>query len=1027
MAKGKINALQKATAENQSKSGNPTTKTRLSSILIVPGTVVMIALGIATCVMMWRFSDELINILRDTMIERESLSVSKRLDGLIGIVQIQFNFILDDVGLLQDYADRLYNGEFDVIQNYTLYDGLNHNSIVFPINFDPDLFGAWYSYTGDDTYRGTSSVMANVFRPQLKSTDGVQSVYVGHETTEFTSHPYSDQRGRLTMQAYDCERFGTRITYYDPRCRIWYEDARTSGNVGLSDLYSDATTNEAIITAYAPVYKSNVFIGALGLDISMAASGFETLITESVVMENGYFFMYDNKGNVLFHPNLFDRDEIYKIYDVEFTSTIEKNDFEGIYLNMRDGFNGTANFTKDGEEWYISYATNNNIPYGIAAVVPVADVEKSSNDAAAATIGAIIAMIIAVIVLVIVGATVKAYKAKKFATSVTKDYKSLTDGLRNMREGKFVEMTQLKCDVTEIQDANTSFMNFIHFRRFASDKWFAGQYEEAYKNFMLMKKIFHDIGNTHGEGVADSNIASSLAMLTDWKDHFTRADTAYNNAIKNAMMHLKEECEKLTEMGAPDRVSVNDNKKLLNNDLPVELDHDGLEYDVENPDPEIRRLASMTEHERAQNTINYYNKTLGTRLANYAVMIMNSGVEVQKKGDVQHANTLFAESIAMSKRAQEKYQQSGENLLGFYEVDGNIGAAHRLLGEYDVAEDLFNKAYHNLCGRFDEEVGAKGDATPDTKRALQYASMNLGIHYASIDYFVMGHNANYAMDMYERAKKFLIFALRVTDRVDIIIQRTCVRWIVTINRMDLYKPYPLAQQEAERLAEEFKIATQAPPYHVRLLMDISASMTHKDRVGNNYVSYIDQSKAQVKHTLIDGYLKNNDVVSMSVFGEGYWPVVENRTVGTHKQNIFDAIDAQQATEDGTMLYDSINNQVDELLKSAMSNTNQMIVVTTDGVDNRSTRFKYNGRISHELVSKVQNNDLRVVVIWLGPIDNASTRRAKEDLKRLTHDSRTGKDRRRWFVQVESISQLGSVLQTVGESISVGQYKLETGE
>lgn len=94
---------------------------------------------------------------------------------------------------------------------------------------------------------------------------------------------------------------GTKLPEgYDPRVRDWYKSAKASGKAGVTDAYIDAITKKLVVSVMAPIYKDNIFVGAVILDISLDA------LTEAIAdinFKGGYGSLFDTKGIFIAHPN----------------------------------------------------------------------------------------------------------------------------------------------------------------------------------------------------------------------------------------------------------------------------------------------------------------------------------------------------------------------------------------------------------------------------------------------------------------------------------------------------------------------------------------------------------------------------------------------------------------------------------------------------------------------------------------------------------------------------------------------------
>ena len=87
---------------------------------------------------------------------------------------------------------------------------------------------------------------------------------------------------------------------YDPRIRPWYVKAKETGQLGITDVYIDVTTNKPIVTIMAPIIREKVLIGVFGVDISLDAL---VKAISNVNFNGGYGTLLDSKGIIIAHPD----------------------------------------------------------------------------------------------------------------------------------------------------------------------------------------------------------------------------------------------------------------------------------------------------------------------------------------------------------------------------------------------------------------------------------------------------------------------------------------------------------------------------------------------------------------------------------------------------------------------------------------------------------------------------------------------------------------------------------------------------
>ena len=127
--------------------------------------------------------------------------------------------------------------------------------------------------------------MARLLMQAMTSGGNIKDVYAGTED------------GRMLMRSREVE--STLPSDYDPRARPWYQGAQRLGRASFTDPYRDASSNETIISAMAPI-NSGVFKGAAGMDIGLGT--IEAMLSTITLADTGFAALVNQSGTVLFHP-----------------------------------------------------------------------------------------------------------------------------------------------------------------------------------------------------------------------------------------------------------------------------------------------------------------------------------------------------------------------------------------------------------------------------------------------------------------------------------------------------------------------------------------------------------------------------------------------------------------------------------------------------------------------------------------------------------------------------------------------------
>lgn len=107
---------------------------------------------------------------------------------------------------------------------------------------------------------------------------------------------------------------------FDPRTRPWYTLVKQQMVNSFTEPYIDATTQQLLISATAPMKRNGTFIGASGGDILL--DEIRDIINSVNFMGLGYAYLMTNEGKILSHPN---KQYIDQNYSQMFGASLEKS------------------------------------------------------------------------------------------------------------------------------------------------------------------------------------------------------------------------------------------------------------------------------------------------------------------------------------------------------------------------------------------------------------------------------------------------------------------------------------------------------------------------------------------------------------------------------------------------------------------------------------------------------------------------------------------------------------------------------
>ena len=89
---------------------------------------------------------------------------------------------------------------------------------------------------------------------------------------------------------------------YDPRKRMWYQEAKKQNKLLFTAPYADAATGEILVSAAMPLRSSTGFSGALFTDVSLKQLA--DISNKAEMFGAGYAFIVDSTGNFIAHPDV---------------------------------------------------------------------------------------------------------------------------------------------------------------------------------------------------------------------------------------------------------------------------------------------------------------------------------------------------------------------------------------------------------------------------------------------------------------------------------------------------------------------------------------------------------------------------------------------------------------------------------------------------------------------------------------------------------------------------------------------------
>jgi PAS domain S-box-containing protein len=196
-------------------------------------------------------------------------------------------------------------------------------------------------------YGALEQRIISIFNGYRTTHPHVHSVYMGRENGSFVrSHPRA------------------RPTRYDPRARTWYILAKENpGTVVRTPPFRSVTSPDISIGFVKAMFDSGGTVyGVVGTSITL--SELTQYISNIKLDYKGHVALVDEKGTILASPD-----------QASLFSSLKSTDpqlFEDLYTNI----DGVTVFEKDDKKWYAFYYTSPLMAWKMAAVVPIAEINK---------------------------------------------------------------------------------------------------------------------------------------------------------------------------------------------------------------------------------------------------------------------------------------------------------------------------------------------------------------------------------------------------------------------------------------------------------------------------------------------------------------------------------------------------------------------------------------------------------------------------------------------------------------------------
>lgn len=241
--------------------------------------------------------------------------------------------------------------------------------------------------------RQTNGVLTYYYRIDPAITRAVKGFwYVNLDGEGFKKHEVTD------IELYDTS---------DTSSLVWFTVPKFNGKAVWLPPYITDNLDKRVISYNVPIYKDNLFIGVVGIEIDYSTMARE--VDHISLYENGYAFINDDEGNIIYHPRI----DVTTIEEPPKTPAGLMS--EGTFLNYT--FEGVE---KQGVWLPLSNGMRLNVTVPVSEIN--ADWQRLVNEI-------IIVSIILLFIFVVI--------TMRFTGHITKPLRELTDVAEQVNEGNY--------------------------------------------------------------------------------------------------------------------------------------------------------------------------------------------------------------------------------------------------------------------------------------------------------------------------------------------------------------------------------------------------------------------------------------------------------------------------------------------------------------------------------------------------------------------------------------------------------------
>jgi methyl-accepting chemotaxis protein len=445
----------------------------------------------------------------------------------------------------------------------------------------------------------------------------------------------------------------------------YYKPIQAHKGVWL-DPYLDPDLKITMISYVIPMYKDNILVGVVGMDIDF--SYLKKTLSETKVYDTGYASLFNEKYNVLVNPTLKQGDNLSKI---------DNGSLKFITENISKNSSNVVKYKYNGENKILSYAhlSNGDI---LAINVPEKEVLKEQNRLSIiSTSMVILSMIICIIIALFIG---KLMSKNIIQVSEIIDK---TARLDLIPDRSFHHLLEYKDEVGNIANSVHNMRNILR-----------GMIEDLRRDSLNTSQCANSLSVITTETSESINeISSTMEELSDGASK--QADVTQSGLEK--LMILANEIENVSNSTTLAKNYVNENNKITKSnkksieksDHHSKMNNDIIKEVTENIQKLTNKSSSITN---IINTIKYVSEQTN-------LLALNAAIEAARAGDHGRGFSVVAEEIRKLSEQTELSTKEVSKIINEIEVD--INNTKNKMDKANIIFDETNKALVDTSKSFD--------------------------------------------------------------------------------------------------------------------------------------------------------------------------------------------------------------------------------------------------------------------------------------------------------------------------------------